>query len=187
MNRCLFLPWLRLAFVLVLISVSASAQETSFRSSLTATTTVAVNAHKKGRIGVNLRTTTLTFSVDASHGAQPISIPITTTWNVSPTEVSGVEVIAYFDDPDRALIDDKGDAVPSGRVSGRVGAGPFASFSETNFFGPTGASLRLFGETISHANARSTRHDVLQVRLVETNTGMPRLYSGVLNLESRYF
>jgi hypothetical protein len=176
-----------MAVPLFVTVATASAQETSFRSALSASTTIAVAAHKRGTIGVNLRSVLLAFDSEAGRPLHPISVPLAVTWNVSPTKVSAVEVIAYFDDPHRAMADSRGSANPSRHVSERIRAGSFSPFNQTDFFGPAGGSMRVFGETISHGNSRATRNDILQIRLDEATSGSPRMYSVVLNLESRYY
>lgn len=187
MTRSLVLCCTRIALLVPSFIILASAQETGFHN-LSASAPVQIIAVKRGTIGVNLRAVPVAFDVDSRHAPNSVSIPITTSWNVSPLEISGVELIAYFDDPYRALVDDHGNAIASAELSGKVGRAMPAAFDQTNFFGPAGGSLRLFGESITHANARATRNDVLELRLnAVARERSPGLYSGVLNLESRYF
>ncbi len=119
-------------------------------------------------------------------------IPVSTTWEVDPQRTGGVSLVAYFDQPARALAGPVA-AIPSAAVLGRVPTGGPQSFTPftgapvtggTALAGTAGGTLVLFTEAIAGANAIGGRSDNLQVRI--DLTGKPELpagtYTGVLNL-----
>lgn len=119
-------------------------------------------------------------------------IPVTTAWEVDPQRTSAVSLVAYFEQPTRALASAVG-AISSSAVLGRVPTGgpkAFAAFvgapvsAGSAVAGAAGGTLVLFTEPISDANASGGRSDNLQVRI--DLTGAPELpagsYAGILNL-----
>ena len=88
-------------------------------------------------------------------------IPVTTSWEVDPQRTSAVALVAYFEQPARALAGPRA-AIPSAAVLGRVPTGgPKASrrssgapvSAGTAAAGSAGGTLVLFTQTISGANA----------------------------------
>jgi hypothetical protein len=119
-------------------------------------------------------------------------IPVTTSWEVDPARTSAVALVAYFEQPARALAG-AGAAIPASAVFGRVPTGgpkAFAPFvggpiqAGNTAAGTGGGTLVLFTQPISGANAVGGRSDNLQVRI--DLSGAPELpaggYSGLLNL-----
>jgi hypothetical protein len=119
-------------------------------------------------------------------------IPVTTSWEVDPQRTSAVALVAYFEQPNRALAG-PGAAIPSSAVLGQVPSGGPKSFAPfvgapvsvgTAAAGSAGGTLVLFTQTISGANAVGARTDNLQVRI--DLTGSPDLpagsYTGTLDL-----
>jgi len=119
-------------------------------------------------------------------------IPVTTSWEVDPARTSAVALVAYFEQPNRALAG-AGAAIPASTVFGRVPTGgpkAFAPFvggpiqAGSRAAGTAGGTLVLFTQPISGSNAVGGRSDNLQVRI--DLSGGPELpagsYSGLLNL-----
>lgn len=119
-------------------------------------------------------------------------IPVTTAWEVDPQRTAAVSLVAYFQQPARALAS-TGAAIPASAVLGRVPSGgpkAFAPFvgapvsAGSAVAGAAGGTLVLFTQPISDANTIGRRSDNLQVRI--DLTGAPELpagsYSGILNL-----
>jgi hypothetical protein len=119
-------------------------------------------------------------------------IPVTTSWEVDPQRTSAVALVAYFEQPARALAG-AGAAIPSSAVLGRVPSGgpkTFAPFVAAPLSaggttaGTAGGTLVLFTQAISGGNAVGGRSDDLQVRI--DLTGAPELpagsYTGTLDL-----
>lgn len=119
-------------------------------------------------------------------------IPVTTAWEVDPQRTSAVALVAYFEQPARALSSTVG-AIPSTAVLGRVPTGgpkAFAAFvggpvsAGSAAGGAAGSTLALFTQPISGANAIGGRTDNLQVRIDLTGASdLPAgSYTGILNL-----
>ena len=119
-------------------------------------------------------------------------IPVTTAWEVDPKRTSSVALVAYFEQPVRALASGVG-AIPSSAVLGRVPTGgpkAFAPFvgapvsAGSAVTGTAGGTLVLFTQPIADANAVGGRNDNLQVRI--DLTGAAELpagdYAGIHNL-----
>jgi hypothetical protein len=119
-------------------------------------------------------------------------IPITTAWEVDPQRTSAVALVAYFEQPARALASAVG-AIPSSAVLGRGPTGGPKAFSRfvgapisagSSVAGSAGGTLVLFTQPISGANAVGGRNDNLQVRIDLTGASdLPAgSYTGILNL-----
>jgi len=119
-------------------------------------------------------------------------IPVTTAWEVDPQRTAAVSLVAYFQQPTRALAS-TGAAIPASAVLGRVPSGGPKAFAPlvgapvsagSSVAGAAGGTLMLFTQSISDANAVGGRTDNLQVRI--DLTGAPELpagsYTGILNL-----
>jgi hypothetical protein len=119
----------------------------------------------------------------------PLAIPVTTVSNVNPLELRGVELVAYFADPEHALTTPESFFIPARFVMGRVNGNSYRPFLESNRIGPSGSSLRLFAEAVSSANARATRNQLLEICLDETHLQDRPAghYSGILQIEARYY
>jgi hypothetical protein len=156
--------------------------------------TVALTATKTASVSVTLpggNSATLPGAlVTGSNDLPPI--PVTTAWEVDPQRTAAVSLVAYFQQPARALAS-AGAALPASAVLGRVPSGgpkAFAPFvgapvsAGNRVAGATGGTLVLFTQPISDVNAIGGRSDNLQVRI--DLTGAPELpagsYTGVLNL-----
>ena len=65
-----------------------------------ASATVRLTTLKPSSISVSVHEVPLAFDFQPSGSTPPLAIPVTTIWNVNPLEVRGVELVAYFADPD---------------------------------------------------------------------------------------
>lgn len=159
-----------------------------------ASATVALSATKASSVSVSLpggNAATLPGAlVTGPNDFSPF--PVTTAWDVDPAHTSAVALVAYFDQPARALIGPQA-AIPSTAVYGRVPTGGPKSFSPFTGAalvagqaraGTAGGTLVLFTQAISGANPLGGRSDDLQVRI--DLSGAPDLpagtYTGTLNL-----
>lgn len=158
-------------------------------TSLSASATVRLTAVKPSSISVSVHQVPLAFDFQPNMSNPPLAVPVTTTWNVNPLEVRGVEVVAYFADPEHALSSAVFAFIPARYVLGRVDGSSYRPFGESNGLGPSGSSLRLLSETVSSANTRATHNQLLEIRLDETRLQdqPPARYSGVLQIEARYY
>jgi hypothetical protein len=159
------------------------------RAPLSASATVRLIAVKPSSISVSVHEVPLAFDFQPNITNAPLALPVTTTWNVNPLEVRGVEVVAYFADPEHALTSPEAAFIPARNVFARVDGSPYRPFDQTNRFGPAGSSLRLLSESISSANRLATRNQLVEIRLDETRLQdqPPGHYSGVLQIEARYY
>ncbi len=120
-------------------------------------------------------------------------LAVTTAWDVDPDRTAAVALVAYFEQPARALVGGLA-AIPSAAVFGRVPTGgpksfaPFTGGAVTAgaaMAGTAGGTLVLFTQTISGATAHGGRSDDLQLRI--DLSGAPELpagsYTGTLNLQ----
>ncbi len=178
-----------IAVTMVLTSICALAQQFTPRTSLTASASVPLAAIKWGEVRLSVRTAPVSLDVGPGRQKSSFMLPLTTSWNVSPQHVNGIEVIGYFDQPDKALVSQSGDTVASCLVDGRINSEAFRPFNETNPVGPSGGSLRFFAQTVTDANRRGIRNDELELKVDDSiqRSKPASHYVGVLHLEARYF
>lgn len=181
--------WLLSWAAAILVFTTRGGAQWESRPTLSTSATVRLTAFKPSSISVSVHQVPLAFDFQPNITSPPLAIPVTTTWNVNPMEVRGVEVVAYFADPEHALTTSESVFIPARYVLGRVNGDPYRPFVESNAIGGSGSSLRLFAERISSSNARSTQSGLLEIRLDETRlqdqpTGH---YSGILQIEARYY
>lgn len=158
------------------------------------TATVALTATKTASVSLSLPGgTSATLPGALVTGPNDFApIPVTTAWEVDPQRTAAVSLVAYFQQPARALASPAA-AIPASAVLGRVSSGGpkgFAAFAGSPVSagsavaGTAGGTLMLFTQPISDANAIGGRSDNLQVRI--DLTGAPELpagsYTGILNL-----
>jgi hypothetical protein len=159
-----------------------------------ATAAIALSATKVASVSVSLpggSSATLPGAlVTGPNDFTPLAVH--TSWDVDPAHTAAVALVAYFDQPARALVGTQA-AIPSTAVLGRVPTGgpksfaPFTGPAVTaggDMAGTAGGTLVLFTQTISDANALGGRSDDVQMRI--DLTGAPELpagsYTGTLNL-----
>jgi hypothetical protein len=120
----------------------------------------------------------------------PSPVVVTTGWDVNPGQTNTVNLIAYFSTPAQAL---SGGAtqIPSSRVLAQMTTGLPVAFTAitqnaVGGVGTAGGSLRLFAQSISGPNKKSSRTDNLnlQINLVGFPTLAPGTYTGTLNLRA---
>ncbi|HET7471292.1 MAG TPA: hypothetical protein VFJ81_16530 [Gemmatimonadales bacterium] len=158
------------------------------------TATVALTATKAASVSLSLPAgTSATLPGTLVIGPNDFApITVTTAWEVDPQRTAAVSLVAYFQQPARALASASA-AIPASAVLGRVPSGgpkgfaPFvgAPISGGNAVaGAAGGTLVLFTQPIAGANAIGGRSDNLQMRI--DLTGAPELpagsYTGILNL-----
>src|SRR3954465_14263074 len=148
--------------------------------------TVALTATKAATLTVstNVATATLASITDNSTANQFTPVSLTTDWNL--TGGSSVRMVGWFATPAQALVNGT-DLIPSSKVEGRVGATPFAAFSNgpVGAVGVAGGSLQLFSQAVAAGSYFGTRTDQLDLRLNLTGTTtMAGNYTGTLNLQA---
>lgn len=181
--------WLLSCAAAILVFTTQGGAQWDSRPSLSASATVRLTAFKPSSISVSVHEVPLAFDFQRSGSNPPLAIPVTTIWNVNPLEVRGVELVAYFADPEHALTTPESFFIPARYVMGRVNGDSYRPFMESNRIGPSGSSLRLFAEAVSSGNSRATRNQLLEIRLDETHLqDRPAgRYSGILQIEARYY
>jgi len=156
--------------------------------------TVAMSASKAASVSVSLpggNAATLPGAlVTGPNDFTPL--PVTTSWDLDPAHTAAMALVAFFDQPARALIGPQA-AIPSSAVYGRVPKGGPKSFSPFTgaalvaghaLVGTAGGTLMLFTQTISESNALGGRSDDLQMRIDPSGAAdLPAgSYTGTLNL-----
>jgi hypothetical protein len=173
----------------ILVFTTQGGAQWDSRPTLSASASVRLTAFKPSAISVSVHEVPLAFDFQPNVVNPPLAIPVTTIWNVNPLEVRGVEVVAYFADPEHALSTPESFFIPARCILGRVNGSPYRPFIESTRIGPSASSLRLFTETVSSGNARATRSQLLEIRLDETRLQgrAAGRYSGILQIEARYY
>ena len=151
-----------------------------------AQSTVALSATKVASVSVSLPGgSSATLPAALVTGPNDFTpIPVATAWELDPRRTAAVALVAYFEQPARALAGPAA-VIPSAAVFGRVPTGGPKTF--TPFTGgpvTAGGTLVLFTQAISDANAVGGRSDNLQVRIDLTGTPElpPGSYTGTLDL-----
>jgi hypothetical protein len=178
-----------LVAAVVLNAALVFSQQAAPSGALSASSGLSVVAFKPGEVQLSLRSVPVSFDVGPERSNSSVLLPLVTSWNVSPQQVTGIEVIGYFDSMDRALVSTSGDTIESHFVYGRSARDAFRPFNETHEVGPSGGSLLFFTQPITEANRRSTRNDDLELKVddsIQRRRPASR-YVGVLHLEARYF
>ena len=128
---------------------------------------------------------------DGSINSFSSPVRVQTSWDLNPGQTASVELVAFFTDPNGALVAGPGARIASSRIEGRMATGlptAFTAFTGLGIggIGTPGASLRLFSTNISGINKTATRTDDLDLRL--NLTGQPTLpvgtYTGTLYLRA---
>ena len=95
--------WLLSCAAAILVFTTQGGAQWDSRPTLSASATVRLTAFKPSSISVSVHEVPLAFDFQPSGSNPPLAIPVTTIWNVNPLEVRGVELVAYFADPEHAL------------------------------------------------------------------------------------
>ena len=160
----------------VIASVSLWAQTT-------ATASVPISLRIPGSISLSLQSTPVTVAVQGGV-QQQFNVPLTVQWNLDPREVPGFGVVAYFRDPQAALVDPSNAAsIPASDVLGRWGQGQFQSFHASD------ATLTLFHTTVLPELRRGSESQTLELEIAKNALAAlaDGEYQGVLYLEVRNY
>lgn len=168
-------------FLVLVLTAGCAAQN------LSASASVTIRATKLSSITLSLRQVPVAFDVTDQHSTQ-VSIPLTTSWNVSPREVQGFEIVGYFANPDAALLSET-NAIPAQMVEAQFNNGPFRAFNQSNPVAPAGGALSLATQQIMAGVTVGNRSDLLTMRVAESLESPIEdgEYRGVLYLEVRHF
>ena len=121
--------------------------------------------------------------IDPTHDSAIVAVPVTSSWVLDSGE-RNVELVAFFDSPDTAMANDKGDRIPANHLLGGLKEETMAPFVETTRVGTASASRIFFKQPISRRNAVDTRTDTLNIQLIRIDDlGAPAgEYRGILHL-----
>lgn len=111
-------------------------------------------------------------------------VNVTATWAL--TGGSSIELVGWFSNPAQALANGT-DFISSSRVEGRVGAAPYAAFTNgaVGTVGQAGGSLTLWSQAVGAGNYSGMRTDPLDLRLnLLGTTTVAGNYTGTLNLQA---
>src|SRR6266404_4923108 len=121
----------------------------------------------------------------AAVGSAPVVI--TTTWVL--TSRTSLNLYASFSSSTTALTDGLGHNIASAHLLGQVTTGvpvTFTSFTQTSPFGPAGADLKLFSQSLGIGTQSGLRNDNLSLKIDLTGVGTPAgVYVGTLNIQAQ--
>jgi hypothetical protein len=109
---------------------------------------------------------------------------VTATWAL--TGGTTLNLVGWFTTPAQALVNGA-NFIPSSKVEGRVGANPFAAFSNgaVGSVGVASGSLTLYSQNVTAGNISGFRTDPLDLRLNLTGAStIAGSYTGTLNLQA---
>jgi len=165
-------------------SIGRQAGTPGYAAMSSAAATVNLTAVLPATVGVSVSDVPLLVSVqDPNMPTDVVRVPVTSFWHLAASS-TGVELVAYFDSPQQALVDTYGRAIPSARVLGAIKGETMAPFSEDSNIGTSGASRTLFRQAISQDSSSGSRNDVIEIRVAPvSDLGLPSgTYGGTLRL-----
>ena len=146
--------------------------------------TVQLNATRATSItlSTDVASASLASITDNSTANNFSGVNVTATWAL--TGGTDIHLVGWFADPALALVNG-GNAIPSSRVEGRIGAAPYAAFTNAavGSVGQAGASLVLWTESVGAGSGLRTDPLDLRLNLVGTSTAAGT-YNGTLNLQA---
>jgi hypothetical protein len=114
-------------------------------------------------------------------------VVITTTWVL--TSRTSLNLYASFSSSTTALTDGLGHNIGSAQLLGQVTTGlpsSFTAFTQTSPFGPAGADLKLFSQSLGIGTQSGVRNDNLNLKIDLTGVGTPAgVYIGTLNIQAQ--
>jgi hypothetical protein len=148
--------------------------------------TVALNATRNTSIALStdVPSASLASITDNSSNNNFSGINVTATWALSGGTT--LNLVGWFTTPAQALANGT-NFIPSSKVEGRVGANPFAAFSNgaVGSVGVAAGSLSLYSQNVTGANVSGFRTDPLDLRLNLTGAStIAGNYTGTLNLQA---
>jgi len=148
--------------------------------------TVALNATRNTSIALStdVPSASLASITDNSSNNNFSGINVTATWAL--TGGTTLNLVGWFTTPAQALANGT-NYIPSSKVEGRVGANPFAAFSNgaVGSVGVAAGSLTLYSQNVTGANVSGFRTDPLDLRLNLTGAStIAGNYTGTLNLQA---
>jgi hypothetical protein len=148
--------------------------------------TVALNATRNTSIALStdVPSASLASITDNSSNNNFSGINVTATWALAGGTT--LNLVGWFTTPAQALANGT-NFIPSSKVEGRVGANPFAAFSNgaVGSVGVAAGSLSLYSQNVTGANVSGFRTDPLDLRLNLTGAStIAGNYTGTLNLQA---
>jgi hypothetical protein len=148
--------------------------------------TVALNATRNTSIALSTDVPSVNLASinDNSTNNNFSGVNVTATWALSGGTT--LNLVGWFTTPAQALANGA-NFIPSSKVEGRVGANPFAAFSNgaVGSVGVAAGSLTLYSQNVTGANVSGFRTDPLDLRLNLTGAStIAGNYTGTLNLQA---
>jgi hypothetical protein len=148
--------------------------------------TVQLNATRNtsNTLSTDVASASLASITDNSSANNFSGVNVSATWAL--TGGTSLNLVGWFANPAQAL-DNAGNFIPSSLVEGRIGAAPYAAFTNgaVGTVGQAGGSLTLWTQVVGPGNYSGLRTDPLDLRLnlvgVSTVAGS---YTGTLNLQA---
>lgn len=144
---------------------------------------VALRANLPPTLTLNVSEIQLNISINGQSTAVS-TMPVTSSW-VLNSDMSSIDLVAYFESSLRALADGDGHFVPSDHVFGGINDQVLLAFVETSTHGTAGASRVLYQQPISGMNCRGSRTDLLRIQLrgISDLAAPHGEYHGILHLQ----
>lgn len=148
--------------------------------------TVQLNATRNTSITVStdVASASLASITDNSTANNFSGVNVSATWAL--TAGTSLELVGWFSNPAQALANG-GAFIPSSRVEGRIGAAPYAAFTNgtVGSVGVAAGSLTLWSQAVGVGNFSGLRTDPLDLRLNLTGAStVAGNYTGTLNLQA---
>jgi hypothetical protein len=148
--------------------------------------TVALNATRNTSIALSTDVPSVSLASinDNSNNNNFSGVNVTATWALSGGTT--LNLVGWFTTPAQALANGA-NFIPSSEVEGRVGANPFAAFTNgaVGSVGVAAGSLTLYSQNVTGANVSGFRTDPLDLRLNLTGAStIAGSYTGTLNLQA---
>ena len=148
--------------------------------------TVALNATRNTSIALStdVPSASLASITDNSTNNNFSGVNVTATWAL--TGGTTLNLVGWFTTPAQALVNGA-NFIPSSKVEGRVGANPYAAFSNgaVGSVGVASGSLTLYSQNVTAGNISGFRTDPLDLRLNLTGAStIAGNYTGTLNLQA---
>ena len=179
--------------LLLLAAALAVGEEGKAQTGSPSTHVVSLAAAKPGALTVSVTSGVTQAIANVANNAVntfPAPATIVTQWDLDPSLVNVIQLVAYFSVPSQALVG-PGMRIPSSRVQGRMPTGTPTTFTPINGtgvggVGTAGGSLRLFSQLILLGiNRKLSRTDNLFLQLDLTGMSLPAgTYSGTLNIRA---
>ncbi len=174
------MKWCRLASILIALLACPAVSQQPRTTPLSSSANIRLVAVVPEHVHITALSDTARFQFSPGARLAQVAVPISLTWNLKPDRSQRVELYAFFDFPNQALTDPRGNAIPATRLSLGLGSGALEPVAGS----VTPLKVTLVSETVVQ---QTTRQD-LQLQLHLGQLPPPAgTYSSVLHLQVRIY